>query len=158
MKNFKYEVDNGRFIFETDELGRVKKITDNNVSYNSSIAGRRYESSQQKAKKIKDGKNPGDDGGHMTSAESGGPVEQINYFPQNPTYNRRGDPGTWRKMEEYLQKLKKDNPNKTFKFEVEPVFGDANRPKRPSEFNVKIFENGTPVKIPDDYKTIENPY
>ncbi len=158
MKNFVYEVDNGRFIYETDELGRVMKITDNNVHYNSPLAGRRNGTAQLRAKKVKDGRNPGDDGGHMISAESGGPVEQINYFPQNPKFNKRGDPGTWRKMEEYLQKLKNNNPGDTFKFEVLPVFGDANRPGRPTMFRVKISQKGTPVSLPEEFREIDNPF
>lgn len=158
MKDFRYEVDNGRFIFETDALGRVRKITDNNVIYD--VPTRRYENSQQKAKNIKDGNtgSPPDDGGHMASAESGGPVEQINYFPQNKNYNQNLDPGTWRKMEIYLKSLKDANPGDTFKFEVVPIFGDANRPSRPTKFRVQISQKGTPVKIPEKYKLIDNPF
>lgn len=153
MKDFIYEVDNGRFIFETDQLGRVKKITDNNVNYNSSNAGRRNGTAQQRAKKVKDGKNPGDDGGHMASAESGGPVEQINYFPQNPDFNQ--PPGLWREMEMYLKGLKDGDPSSIFKFEVIPSF--SGNSKRPSKFFVKISKNGTPVSIPNEYRVISNP-
>ncbi|WGH76033.1 DNA/RNA non-specific endonuclease [Tenacibaculum tangerinum] len=158
MKGFRYEVDNGRFIFETDALGRVHKITDNNVRYD--VPTRRYENSQQKAKNIKDGNtgSPPDDGGHMISAESGGPVEQINYFPQNRNYNQKLDPGTWRKMEEYLKSLKDANSGDTFKFEVLPVFGDVNRPGRPTMFRVKISQNGTPVSLQEEFREIDNPF
>ncbi|MDX8553259.1 DNA/RNA non-specific endonuclease [Tenacibaculum sp. 1B UA] len=153
MKGFKYEVDNGRFIFETDELGRVKKITDNDVRYDAGY--KRNEPAQQRAKEVKDGVNPGDDGGHMASAESGGPAEQINYFPQNPKYNQPGDPGTWRKMEVYLQKLKIDNPSNTYRLEITPIFPGTS--KRPEKFYVEIYNNDELMEIPSQFIEIPNP-
>ena len=55
----------------------------------------------------------------------------------------KGTPGTWRKMEDYLHKLKNANPSDTFKLEIVPVFPSGS--KRPKEFRVQISKNGTPA-------------
>ncbi len=91
----------------------------------------------------------------MASAESGGPAEQINYFPQNPTYNQPGTPGTWRKMEVYLQKLKIDNPSNTYRLEITPVF--SGKSKRPEKFYVEIYNSDELIDIPSQFIEIPNP-
>ncbi len=91
----------------------------------------------------------------MASAESGGPAEQINYFPQNPKYNQPGDPGTWRKMEVYIQNLKQSSPNDKIKLEIRPNF--IGNSKRPDSFDVRVTINGKLHELPEKFISIPNP-
>lgn len=147
IKNFEYRVDND-FVFKTDGQGRVDKI----IAENMKIQKRpRNTTSQQDAKNQKDGLKQdsdgySDDGGHMIRSQFFGPSEQINYFPQKASVNRAG--GDWYKMESDIKKLIEDNPNANIKVEIEAIFGSTNRPKRPTEFKVKIYKDGQ--KLPDN--------
>ncbi|SFZ97117.1 Fibronectin type III domain-containing protein [Chryseobacterium limigenitum] len=138
MKNFKYVVDNGRYVFETDELGRVNKAVMEDVDI---ISRARNETYQQETKKVKDG-YPNDDGGHIFRNEWGGPSEQINYFSQSPAQNRAG--GDWYNMEQEISSLKKNNPSSKYKAEMVFVFEGSS--KRPTSMRVRLSENGVVKK------------
>ncbi|MBZ4043853.1 DNA/RNA non-specific endonuclease [Flavobacterium hibisci] len=134
MKNFRYVVDNGKYIFETDDLGRVNKTVMEDLDFSSRA---RKESYQQDTKVVKDGLS-NDDGGHIFRNEWGGPSEQINYFSQNAGQNRAG--GDWFNMEKAVSDFKRANPNKKLKVEMEFYF-DGNS-KRPISTRVDIFVDG----------------
>ena len=133
MKKFKYDVDNGRYIFETDDLGRVEKAVMEDVDFYKRA---RKEDYQQQTKFIKDG-YPKDAGGHIFRNEWGGPSEQINYFSQNSPSNSFGE---WYKMEKAVSNFKKANPNVKIKAEMKFNF-DGNS-KRPTSVDVKIYKDG----------------
>ncbi|GEN72143.1 hypothetical protein CLA01_22150 [Chryseobacterium lathyri] len=134
MKNFRYVVDNGRYVFETDELGRVNKAVMEDLDFHTRARNETY---QQETKKVKDG-YPNDDGGHIFRNEWGGPSEQINYFSQNAAQNRAG--GEWYNMEKAVSDFKKLNPSTKVKAEIYFKFsGDS---KRPFEVGVDIYTNG----------------
>lgn len=136
MKNFKYIVDDGKYIFETDGLGRVNKAAMEDVDF---YARARKDDFQGEAKRVKDG-FPKDDGGHIFRNEWGGPSEQINYFSQNAVKNRPGVGGDWFNMEQAITDFKKANPNKKIKVEMEFYF-DGNS-KRPRAIDVDIHVDG----------------
>ena len=134
MKNFRYVVDDGKYIFETDGLGRVNKAVMEDVDF---YARARNEASQQETKIIKDG-SPSDDGGHIFRNEWGGPSEQINYFSQNATQNRAG--GDWYKAETAISDFKRANPSKKLKVEMEFYFDGAS--KRPISTRLDVYVDG----------------
>jgi len=134
MKKFKYAVDNSKYIFETDDLGRVNKAVMEDLDFASKA---RNEGFQQETKHVKDGL-PNDDGGHIFRNEWGGPSEQINYFSQNAVQNRAG--GEWYKMEKALSDFKRSNPGVKIKAEIEFNFSGSN--KRPTSVDVQIYKNG----------------
>ncbi len=133
MKNFIYEVNDGKFIFETDELGRVIKAKMNPVVIDKSVV--RNQTAQSHTKTVKDGSTINvDDGGHIFRNEWAGPSEQINYFSQNAVENRRG---AWYNMEDAISKmLKSDNPP-GIKLEMEFNFVGAS--KRPVSVDVEVY-------------------
>ncbi|APT21576.1 hypothetical protein BU993_02335 [Flavobacterium columnare] len=134
MKNFRYVVDNGRYVFETDELGRVNKAIMEDIDFTTRARNETY---QQETKLVKDGYS-NDDGGHIFRNEWGGPSEQINYFSQNAAQNRAG--GEWYNMEKAVSDFKKLNPNTKVKAEIHFKFsGDS---KRPYEVGVDIYTGG----------------
>lgn len=134
MKNFRYVVDNGRYVFETDELGRVNKAVMNDLDFHTRARNEAY---QQETKRVKDG-HPDDDGGHIFRNEWGGPSEQINYFSQNAAQNRAG--GDWYNAETTISDFKKANPNKKMKVEMEFYFDGSS--KRPLSTRVDVFVDG----------------
>lgn len=71
----------------------------------------------------------------------GRPSEQINYFSQNYVKNRPGPGGDWFKMEQAITDLKKANPNKKIKVEMEFYF-DGNS-KRPRAIDVDVYIDGS---------------
>lgn len=100
LKNYTIKVDNNRFVYKTDNQGRVKSFTDSDYQL---VGGKPRSTEQGNAKDIKNGNTgtPPDDGGHMASKETGGPCEQINYYPMNPSINRRG--GAWRSLSQVFE-------------------------------------------------------
>ena len=134
MKKFKYVVDNSKYIFETDDLGRVNKAVMEDLDFASKA---RKEGFQQETKHVKDGL-PNDDGGHIFRNEWGGPSEQINYFSQNAVQNRAG--GEWYKMEKAVSDFKRANPGVKIKAEIEFNFSGSN--KRPTSVDIQIYKNG----------------
>ncbi|MCJ1805303.1 DNA/RNA non-specific endonuclease, partial [Flavobacterium covae] len=133
MKNFRYVVDNGRYVFETDELGRVNKAIMEDIDFYTRARNETY---QQETKLVKDGFS-GDAGGHIFRNEWGGPSEQINYFSQNAPENSYGE---WYKMEKAVSDFKKLNPD--VKIKAEMKFNFNGNSKRPISIDVKVFKNG----------------
>lgn len=107
LKNYTIKVDNNRFVYKTDNQGRVKSFTDSDYQL---VGGKPRSAEQPNAKDIKNGNTgtPPDDGGHIASTETGGPCEQINYYPMNPSINRNG--GAWRENVERVLKAARQNP------------------------------------------------
>jgi len=150
LKNFEYVVD-GKFKFKTDDLGRVEKITIENLELNPNKERDRYQ--QGLTKGLKNGKDT-DNGGHMVGNQFDGPSEQINYHSQDWVSNQSGD---WFKMETELKQLRLNNPTATIKVEIVPEFNGTN--KRPDKFNVRVsvFENGQPKIINKPTYEVDNP-
>lgn len=134
MKNFRYVVDNGRYVFETDEIGRVNKAVMEDLDFHTRARNETY---QQETKKVKDG-YPNDDGGHIFRNEWGGPSEQINYFSQNAAQNRAG--GDWFNLEKAISDFKKVNSNKKIKVEMDFYFNGNS--KRPNAIDVDVYVDG----------------
>lgn len=154
LLNVTYEVDID-FKYETDDLGRVKKIT--GLLHDG--PNRRDSDEQRRAKFEKDGNvndNTVDDGGHMIGARFNGPVEQLNYFPQNTVSNRYGD---WKSMEDEWQAVlqrRTTTINGTtvsppIQVEINPTFIGSSG--RPINFDVIYYYNNT-LQLP---KSISNP-
>ncbi|RZS98983.1 DNA/RNA non-specific endonuclease [Aquimarina brevivitae] len=146
MKNYAYDVDNGKYIYNTDNLGRVETASIKDLDINPRA---RKEDYQQHTKKVKDGK-PDDDGGHIFRNQWGGPSEQINYFSQNAYQNRTGE---WYQMEKSITELKQANPNS--KIDVDMQFIFEGNSKRPKEIRVIVTKDGVPAL--DGPFLIENP-
>ena len=134
-----YDVDG--FKYTTDAQGRVKKI-EAEITY-AQPPHRRDGVEQGRAKDVKNGRTdpPVDQGGHMVGARFNGPVEQINYFPQNAGLNQ----GAWKSMEDEWAAISQGT-NTTLgvppiRVEIYPFFEDAARPLRPSRFEVKSWYN-----------------
>lgn len=111
----------GGYIYETDELGRVKR-----ASGELRLKKRKRNKHQQTSSvKKKDGVE-GDEGGHIFASIFDGPGEQINYWPQaGSTVNR----GQWRSMENYCKSKLKETPPKKVEVAFEAIYeGDSKRP------------------------------
>lgn len=144
MKNFRYIVDNGKFVFETDDLGRVNKAIMEDVDFSKRA---RQKDFQKETKLLKDGYST-DAGGHIFRNEWGGPSEQINYFSQNTPSNSYGE---WYKMEKAVSNFKKANP--TVKVKAVMEFNFDGSLKRPTSVDVEIYKNGELDDIlSDNYK------
>lgn len=154
LKNYTIKIDNNRFVYKTDELGRVKSFTDTDYQL---VGGKPRSAEQGNAKDIKNGKigtspDRSDDGGHIASRESGGPCEQINYYPMNYASNQNG---AWRQMELLIIDLRgrPANAGKRIEYTVIPSFSPT-RIGRPDEFDVQIKIGGVaqpPINIPNPY-------
>lgn len=134
MKNFRYVVDNGKFVFETDDLGRVHKAIMEDIDFAKRARQKEF---QKETKLLKDGYST-DAGGHIFRNEWGGPSEQINYFSQNTPSNSYGE---WYKMEKAVSAFKKANPSVKVKAVMEFNFDGSL--KRPTSVDVEIYKNGT---------------
>ncbi|TCP24807.1 fibronectin type III domain protein [Tenacibaculum skagerrakense] len=137
MKGFRYEIENGKFIYEIDDLGRVVSAKMNSVSIDKSI--KRSEDFQSHTKTVKDGSTVNvDDGGHIFRNEWGGLSEQINYFSQNAKENRTG---AWYNMEKAISNmLKSDNPPTNINIEMD--FNFIGNSKRPDSIDVIVKVDG----------------
>ena len=123
IKNHKYQVD--KYLFETDELGRVKKVK-GELEY---VERGRNEYQQGLSVGLKDGAQGVDDGGHLIANILNGPGEQINYLPQKANLNR----GPWKSMEDRWSKALQDGQK--VEVEIVPIF--KGNSKRPSSFVVR---------------------
>jgi len=134
MKNFRYVVDDGRYLYDTDAFGRVNKAVMEDINFYNRARSEAY---QQETKLVKDG-FPNDDGGHIFRNEWGGPSEQINYFSQNATQNRAS--GDWYKAETAISDFKRANPGKKIKVEMEFYFDGSS--KRPISTRLDVYVDG----------------
>ncbi len=126
--NAKYKIDG--YLYETDELGRVKK-----VSGELKLEPRGRNTHQQgKSVELKDGVKGTDEGGHLIADRFYGPGEQINYLPQKGSLNQ----GAWKKMEnDWAKELA---AGKKVEVDIRPIF--EGNSKRPIGFKVKETING----------------
>jgi hypothetical protein len=116
--NKKYLVDS-RYLYETDEFGRVQK-----VSGKLELKPRgRNKYQQVRSLEIKDGIIGEDEGGHLIAQIFNGPGEQINYVPQKAVLNN----GAWKMMEkEWADALKQ---GKKVKVEISMIYDKTKRPE-----------------------------
>jgi hypothetical protein len=165
LPNHIYEIDG--FIYHTDNFGNVNLIEIDNLTLGP-FPSRRDQVEQGRAKTIKDGNliRP-DDGGHGVGAQFNGPVEQINYDPQNPSINQpasptRGTDGEWYVMEKEWADILKGNltvlENKAVtppitNVKINKFFEDAAHPKRASRYRVTFDCNGE-----NFVRLIDNPF
>ncbi len=135
--NKRYNV--GGYLYDTDDLGRVKKVT---AKLDLKKKGRNtYQ--QKTSVSLKEGVKGQDDGGHLIAQIFDGPGEQINYVPQRSGLNR----GEWKSMENKWKKALKEN--KEVDVKINNIFeGSSKRPKAQEvEFRIdgevftEIFEN-----------------
>ncbi len=143
MANAKYDVDG--YIYETDELGRVVKVSGDL----DDIVRARLNSQQIRSVDIKEGVKGTDQGGHAIAARFYGPGEQINYYPQAANLNQ----GEWKRMENLWAEAmvtKFDESGiiikkgEDVKIQILPVF--KGNGKRPVKFEVRYkIGNNDPV-------------
>lgn len=128
VKSHKYQVD--RYLYETDELGRVKKVK-GELEY---VERGRNEYQQGLSVDLKDGIKGQDDGGHLIANILNGPGEQINYLPQTANLNRGG----WKTMENAWSEALKNGSK--VEVEITPIFDGTS--KRPVKFEVDYWVDG----------------
>jgi hypothetical protein len=123
----------GNYTYETDELGRVYRVS-GELEFKTSDRNKYQQTSSVKKKDGKDG----DEGGHIVSILYNGPGEQINYWPMaGSTVNK----GTWKRMENYCKGKLLENPSQKVSVEILAYFpGDK---KRPNGFTVTVVSNET---------------
>jgi len=110
--NHKYKV--GGKLYETDELGRVHRIT-GELNLNTRDRNTYQQTKSAKEAGIKEGLAD-DDGGHLIASIFDGAGEQINYAPMNSNLNR----GAWKKMENKWAEALKAEPPKEVKVDFSP--------------------------------------
>ena len=127
---------NGRYIYHTDETGRVSKVS-GELHLNSAD---RNIYQQQRAVGVKDGITGQDDGGHLIASMFDGPGEQINYVPQSAVQNRAG--GDWYDLEQTWKKALGNNQK--VEVDIQMVYSEAS--KRPDGFIVNYsVDGGQPI-------------
>lgn len=115
--NSKYKV--GDKIYETDELGRVNRVSGKLEL--GKIGRNGYQ--QGKSVTLKDGTKGVDEGGHLIGHQFKGAGEQINYVPMKETLNQ----GAWKKMESDWAKALKEGKN--VEVDMKPIYqGTSQRP------------------------------
>jgi hypothetical protein len=120
--NAKYKV--GDKIYETDELGRVKRVSG---ELELGKLGRNgYQ--QGKSVTLKDGTKGVDEGGHLIGHQFKGAGEQINYVPMKESLNQ----GAWKKME--MDWAKDLEAGKKVEVDINPIYDGIS--KRPTEIEV----------------------
>lgn len=107
LPNKTYMVDDGSFIYKTDELGRVvEAYADRTKAYKSISRNTQRNSNIQKdVVRRLDGKEGLDDAGHLFANNTGGPNELINQVPMNANLNRNGQ---WRQLEKMEEQALKE--------------------------------------------------
>jgi hypothetical protein len=120
--NSKYKV--GDKIYETDELGRVNRVSGNLEL--GKIGRNEYQ--QGKSVTLKDGTKGVDEGGHLVGHQFKGAGEQINYVPMKGSLNQ----GAWKQMEQDWAKALRDG--KKVEIDINPIYEGVS--KRPSEIEV----------------------
>lgn len=100
IKDAKYIVDDGAFVYKTDKYGRVVE-TSADLQKSSKVKRNPKRGSQAYNSRAKGGRQD-DDGGHLLAHEFNGPEEAINVVPMNSNFNKGGE---WRRLEESLKEL-----------------------------------------------------
>ena len=167
VDGFKFTTDN--FIKDGVSNPRVNLVEIDNLELGPTPV-RRDGTEQARTKTVKDGNlgSPPDDGGHNVGAQFNGPVEQINYNPQNQNINRspsstNGDRGgEWYQMEkEWADILKgtltelrgKPVTPPITNIKINKFFDDVAHPLRASKYEVTFKINGETFS-----NTIFNPF
>ncbi len=135
--NTKYKIRDT--VYETDNNGRVAKVSGKLELDMNSSERPRNEYQQHKSVDIKDGQTDSqgrktDDGGHIIAHRFNGAGEQINYLPMKSDLNR----GAWKAMENRWEKYLSDG--KEVEVEIIPKYDGVS--KRPSKFIVTETING----------------
>jgi hypothetical protein len=120
----------GDKIYETDELGRVKRVSG---ELELGKLGRNgYQ--QGKSVTLKDGTKGADEGGHLIGHQFKGAGEQINYVPMKESLNQ----GAWKKME--MDWAKDLEAGKNVRVDIRNVYEGAS--KRPVGLEVDYWIDG----------------
>ncbi len=151
IANANYIIES-RYKYETDNIGRVVKVT---TVIGASLANPTsarvkgssfYPNEHTRCQTLKGG-NIGstlddDDAGHLIAAQFNGVPEQINVLPQIRKQNQNRIPGLWRAMElEWKATL---NTQTTVSVEIVPIFLGTNR--RPESYRVEyVYGTNPPV-------------
>lgn len=126
--NAKYKV--GNKIYETDELGRVNRVSG---ELELGKLGRNgYQ--QGKSVTLKDGTKGADEGGHLIGHQFKGAGEQINYVPMKESLNQ----GAWKKME--MDWAKDLEAGKKVDVDIRNIYEDGS--KRPVALEVDYWIDG----------------
>ncbi|HCD9233744.1 DNA/RNA non-specific endonuclease [Elizabethkingia anophelis] len=128
--NAKYKV--GDKIYETDNLGRVKKVSGKLEL--GKLGRNNYQ--QGKSVTLKGGTKGVDEGGHLIGHQFKGAGEQINYVPMKGTLNQ----GAWKQMEGDWAKALKDG--KKVDVDIQNIY--SGNSQRPVGFKVKYTIDGKP--------------
>lgn len=149
---FKVKMADGvQATFETDDQGRVCKVSVKEVRIVPDGERLRDSNRTIETKNIKDGCNS-DDGGHLLGDEFGGSSDQINLVPMDGHVNEHGD---WRLMEKNIEAALKGPPQRAVTdFQVIVRYDGAS--SRPTSFRVSYRVEGDPkpkvVSIPNESK------
>lgn len=137
--NSRYVVD-GRYTYDTDELGRVERVSG---ELHLDAADRNTYRQQQAggAERLTT-----DDGGHLVGSQFDGPGEAINLIAQNRGINRSG--GQWYALESTWQTAL--SRGQQVNVDIQPVFSGSNI--RPDAITVRYTIDGRPFT-----RTIPNP-
>ncbi|WP_354361741.1 DNA/RNA non-specific endonuclease [Pedobacter sp. UYP30] len=128
--NSKYKV--GDKIYETDELGRVKRVKGDMEL--GKLGRNGYQ--QGKLVTLKDGTKGIDEGGHLIGHQFKGAGEQINYVPMQKGLNQ----GAWKKMESDWAKALKEVPPKKVEVDIRNIYEGVS--KRPAGLEVDYWIDG----------------
>jgi hypothetical protein len=131
--NKRYKV--GNHTYHTDDLGRVKEVTCNNLQRQARDRNQYQQS--VKCKKVKNGQAD-DQGGHLIGSQFDGAGEQINLVPMKKSINQ--PPGTYAEMEQQWANAI-NNGGTVTNVKIEIIYGAGNRP---IGFDVTADVNGIP--------------
>ncbi|BAB07424.1 ribonuclease YeeF family protein [Halalkalibacterium halodurans] len=121
--NVEYMTPEG-YLYKTDGHGRITHV-EGDLSLG---AAKRNNYAQRNV----EGKNPGDDGGHLIASIFKGSGDIDNLVPMNANLNRYGE---YRALERRWEQALKAVPPKDVKVKIQPVYrGDSHRP---TEFQVE---------------------
>ncbi len=107
IPNKTYMIDNGLFVYKTDDLGRVVEChAKRNKAYKSIERNTQRNSDVQRhVVEYLDGRKGLDDAGHLFANTTGGPNELINQVPMASELNRTG---LWRELERVEEEALKE--------------------------------------------------
>lgn len=136
LPNKTYIIDDGCFVYVTDDLGRVTEAYSDRTRAYETLNRNRQRNSDVQKKVIHDldGKI-GDDGGHLIANSTNGPNELINQVPMEHSIQANGE---WRRFEEMEEKAIKEG--KQVKSSRKILY-DGNS-KRPYAIEAKVEIDG----------------
>ena len=143
LPNKKYIIDDGKYVFEVDNLGRT---TFGQATYTQtpSLKTELNKERRDYVQRFKDGRGTNvEDAGHVFQRNQGGINELINLVPMDKNWQRSG--GVWRELEMKEETIIKEalNANKKVTSTRRLIYeGDS---LRPSKILVEVFVDGKKV-------------